>query len=817
MGRSIRVVLLSLLLSALAFIAYSRGFGWRLGAAPGAIHGQYQSEEAWIVTEVGRDIVEMSAYGGGRPADDSDIRPLRVSDGVYRFPARGPLRTTVDVHLEQDLWNPDAFAAIARGSFDQGPVVVPTPAAAQAVHGALLDLTPESLLKASESTSTALAANMRDARAHEAAALTLAAFALREAAKDFSDIRWSLNRMTAHLAMARAIRRDERPGIDGAIAEAALLTLTNHQLRAEAEIEQLKTSGDPSVDAWARALRLRLTQDWTAVAPSPQWSLLEKQEYFRARRATTARRTADGDLDRLGLPLGAEPLRIMQAYSVGVEDKGIATDNVLAAEWQETQTVFARLHDRPLRTELAADLNARAGRCVEGGKVQVLPWGAWAGFFQRHLAMQIVHLDRYYRNSLGIDSAADAVSRELRDEFRKLTLFPVATAYWTKGPRGGEADLTFINEAIDVASSTPELVTSRPWYFLEGGANYEAVRRGMPPGATWFVPLAPRAPYDAGWRVQYFSRPPTPADMQALMREAPHDVPLAIFYARVQYGDRPPPGELRRLFGKALEYDMRAVDFVRSRPTDDAERLAMAESACRISDSECGGLAAELVLAGREDEAAVQYEKVFADPDLDVVMMSNQSGWLVDYYYRHKKTALAVALAQRSEDTGSFRGLMTAAYLSERLGQLQSAEAMYRRGADRYQNQSPLLGFYYRQRAHGRTDFTVAWNALLPMVFPEGLRPVPAVQSTTPAHGVVVTKDNDRVRKAGLQAGDIIVGLEGWRVENLPQYYAVNTFLETEQMTLTVWRGKLFEVMLTAPNRLMGIEFRSYPIQGFSE
>ena len=80
-----------------------------------------------------------------------------------------------------------------------------------------------------------------------------------------------------------------------------------------------------------------------------------------------------------------------------------------------------------------------------------------------------------------------------------------------------------------------------------------------------------------------------------------------------------------------------------------------------------------------------------------------------------------------------------------------------------------------------------------------------------------MTKDSDFSRRAGLQAGDIIVGLDGRRVENLPQYYAVNSFPETEQMKLTVWRGVRFEVTVTAPNRLMGIEFRTYPIQGSSD
>ena len=101
-------------------------------------------------------------------------------------------------------------------------------------------------------------------------------------------------------------------------------------------------------------------------------------------------------------------------------------------------------------------------------------------------------------------------------------------------------------------------------------------------------------------------------------------------------------------------------------------------------------------------------------------------------------------------------------------------------------------------------------------MFPDGLLPSPTTNEH-PAVGVIVTKDSDKARKAGLQAGDIIVGLEGWRVDNLEQYRAVNAFYKQRLMKLTAWRGKLAQIEIETPNRLMGIEFRSYPIKGWSE
>jgi S1-C subfamily serine protease len=73
-------------------------------------------------------------------------------------------------------------------------------------------------------------------------------------------------------------------------------------------------------------------------------------------------------------------------------------------------------------------------------------------------------------------------------------------------------------------------------------------------------------------------------------------------------------------------------------------------------------------------------------------------------------------------------------------------------------------------------------------------------------------------RFAGLLIGDLIVGVEGYRAENLDQYRAVNAFFEQDDMKLTVWRGdKLLPIALTAANRTIDVELRSYPLEGYRE
>jgi hypothetical protein len=49
------------------------------------------------------------------------------------------------------------------------------------------------------------------------------------------------------------------------------------------------------------------------------------------------------------------------------------------------------------------------------------------------------------------------------------------------------------------------------------------------------------------------------------------------------------------------------------------------------------------------------------------------------------------------------------------------------------------------------------------------------------------------------------------------QCRAINAFCKTDAMTITAWRTAAFDASVTAPHRLMGIDFRSHPINGWAE
>ncbi|HEX7795807.1 MAG TPA: hypothetical protein VF456_15700, partial [Vicinamibacterales bacterium] len=433
------------LLAVLGWIVHTRGFGTRLGAKTATLAPPFTTEEAWIVDEIVRDITEMSAYPKASPV--VTIKEVRPGGGIYRVTAGDAASSDVD--LREAVWSPTAFAVLAHDMFGDRTSPGPAPSDASPVYRSLIDLTPATLVAADAATAKRLVANMRDVAAHEAAALTLAGFGLRESAGRMSDARWAMNRMTAHLAIAAALRGNGMPGVDARLAEATLDTLTDRQTSAIAILDSLSANkGDRAISAWTRALRMRITDDWRLLRDPESATRLEQREFFRARRATTRLSQGTVLLKQMGAAPEADWVRIINSYTVAVNDGGLVRD-ALAMEQAEYEDVFKRLHGQPIGANAMKALNMPASRCVSADGVHVLPWGAWAEFAERHLSLVISRYESFLRHSIGANDEADTQKLVLKRQLGDLWIFPASTIWWTKGVNGTEADLRYINEAID--------------------------------------------------------------------------------------------------------------------------------------------------------------------------------------------------------------------------------------------------------------------------------------------------------------------------------------------------------------------------------
>jgi tetratricopeptide (TPR) repeat protein len=784
-----RLVILLALLGGFAWTLYSRGVVGRFGGDPTPLATDYKTEHEWATREIALDIEEMAAFAAKRSPQ------------------------TLPEELPADPWESAAFMPMAQGLF--GDIAAASnDAIVIEMYPRLTEMDVTALADSSATVSKLLAADMRDARAHESAALVLGAFALRESADLFTDVRWSLNRMTAHLAVARALRGGDERSPDGALANVLLLALSNHQSRALGELRKLGEGAPPEpLNAWIRALRIRITQDWRTLPEPAAASRLEKLEYFRARRQTTARQRADKHMREVNEPLAVEFARMAQDSAIGVEDGGQFTMPALELELEEAGRAYQLVHGRPMPASLAAALNHRASRLISGAP-QVLPWGAWAEFYQRHIAMNVGMVDSYVRHMQGAHERANEAKQQLDHQLGELTFFPVGTLRRTKGSEGTEADLTYLREIIDLAAEAPELIAVRAWHFAEMGARYEPVPRMMPALAAWFRPASADVPFEAGIRISKGLRPHS--DVDALVNVAPHDATMLIELSKG--GDQEPSAaHARGVLEHHHDYDLRAIDATLAATNDVAARKTLQQKGCAISTRDCLSLANTLLYNGEEDEAASIYERALGDPALDVVARAHDSLWLTRYYFAHGQVEKAVALAEEAASSGAGTGYSTRAWLHEQMGNLDDAERDHLRNAEAYDYKQGLVAFYYRRVEVDKNGaYEVKWRRWLAEVFPNGLQPEPQQLSGVPQTGVFINRDSAYSRNAGIRAGDIVVGLEGWRVDTYEQYSTINEFKTDPVVKITLSRGgQLVRVEAKSPTRLFGTGLQTHPMRGW--
>jgi hypothetical protein len=80
---------------------------------------------------------------------------------------------------------------------------------------------------------------------------------------------------------------------------------------------------------------------------------------------------------------------------------------------------------------------------------------------------------------------------------------------------------------------------------------------------------------------------------------------------------------------------------------------------------------------------------------------------------------------------------------------------------------------------------------------------------------VLINGDSRRLREAGLRGGDVIVGLDGYRVRSYDQYHSVRHFQalpsDAREMRLRVWRQtRYLDIDASVLGRFFGVNMRTY-------
>ena len=762
------------------------------------------SEQEWIVGDVFGAIAGFAEYAGS--ASPELARTFRK-----------------DVQVVSHLWSPETFSPWARRWFEGLPESAGDPAARMDlnVRAALTDLTVETMLDQNERVSAALTSDVRSPGAHESAALLAGALALRESSSMFGDVRPILSRMTAHLAVAQALRRTEPRGIDGTLATAILTVLAGRERDALAIVDGLDRGSLSSVDrAWTRALRLRITGDWRRRIDDGTATRLERFEYARALRTRVGDDALLDFLDTQPPDEVADWQRIGFPNEYNVEAGHRFAGRGLELELAEARKVWMALHGREIeRTDLVRALNDRSprnpvSRRDRAAAVHVLDWGVWAASYHRHVCQSLVAM-WVHAGNLGDPDAQEALTKSFENPFGELTLYPVVLRWIANTAAEHEQSLM---RARSIAESTPELLTARGWALLLRPSPLSAKRTPFPLHVSWFTPPEPAGTaFDLQWRSLQpgCPRPPTRAQAMTFARLQPYDhwTQWAVAYLMVDQG-KPTYEAASTALGPLMEYDAQAL--IKVSTYIDASRTqheAIVRRLCEISPRECGKLGDWLLRDGQEEDAAAAYEQWVARAR-DGVAVSNGLTWIVRYYMANGKAVRAEELAGIAARTGSAGGMETLAHFLDRAGRADEAERLYERIAERYRNATAPLGVFRLRRAIQAQDKALemqAWELLRP-AFPTGLERLHMhALDVTPLDGVAFQDFGRRAADAGLKHDDIIVGVDEWRVRSWWQFSLLSRLRHDPVMTFTVWRdGKYRQLRTEVPERWLGVRMRDY-------
>lgn len=804
------------------------------------------TETAWLVGETVRDIVEIATLARKGPLAALPTASVMPAPGApSRFAvsigASGPART---ITLTDTLWTPGAYEGLARDLLGAG-AARHTGGAAPSSLDSLTDARAANLEREDRHISQRLNADPRDPGAHEAAALLLASLALREDAGRFSDIRLTLSRLTAHLALARALRAGSRASADGRIAELARLTLLGRQQEA---LDALSRSEAPTAaeTSWVRALRLRNTGDWRILEQPLTATLLERLEHHRALAVSIGgsgpleeyRRRNHEVIPDWGR---AQQIRGSESYVglAGIEQAGPTVEStntligpLLGLELRQAAAVLgaSRGSELPL-TALVTALNAPAARGVTrdgSGRLvaRVLGPGTWARFHQRHIAQAIYQTAAQLQITLSAPDRGTEFWAKAQSTFAGLELLPLLTAYVRYLPGGasrrGVSEAALLAEeqkevcgpAAWMWEKAPERLTPAGWYRLRTLCRPAGEKVPLSRPERWFDPLllVTTSEFDERFPLVKRTEEGSVPLLEKLRTMAPRHRAILAAYFCLRYRCRGGPSEFDSVFGPLADYDLSVMRRRAQYLVDDPERYQKLLSQIAAIDPDTWLDLGTYLAEHDRVEAAAQAFEAAVDKAADRVAVANGIEWLILYYADGHLEEKALALARQGVATGSGGGLVSMARLQEKLGHWDEAETYYRQNATRYGAKDELDAFYIRHdrlAADGRhaDETRLAWARL----FPDGHVKWAEGDLRAPSRGVQIVSSAASLQRQGLVKGAVIVARDGYRVNDGAQYRALQSFSDDAPATFVVWVDDAYKTIISPmPRPHPMIRLRTY-------
>lgn len=791
----------------------------------------WQDETEYAVWAITDELARMCFYAGRNslpanlkvevttknPDPDHPVYLAKVDFGDGRPPV------VREIDVSNALWSGENYGPLAKalltasGFKNRNPV--------QEDENLLLatdlqnNFTAVEIQKQNELLSKALTRDFCNPRLHDEAAVLAGTFPFREFCNYFADVRPALNCSTVHLAMAEALRGD-----NGGTGTMHRLALALNELAMNRQAGALKIGQElpSSLEPWKTAIQVKATGDWRTWKEVPNRTRLENLAFFNAKCRAVSTPKALAEMKRTGYDQQADWLRILNLNNPSIAIGHSLLDSALEAEIQEINDVHKAFFGAPATKEkFTEDLNPQPGHCLSVGadgaiQVHAIDWGLWADFLQRHLCEAIYDNYHFIMVSWGNPEAGPGYLSAVKALHNGLRLDPLLRKMLS------DSDTNYLpamRDSYELLHNFPQTVPVRTWNML---CYYPIFKKGrdfpdnvLPHINEWhrFNP-PPGAAIDMESRIDHPSltgRKDWVDKLAALRAIAPADNAIAAESRKCLFVGLSEAEGFRKAFGYQLPWspDMQA-SLANLLGADDPQAFELMKTATELDPDLHFVYAQFLVAAGKRDEAALEYEKGFQQ-SRDAVTAANNACWLVMYYADNGRMEEAEKLADFAAGVYSYSGLETKAALMERLGKNEEAEEYYKKIQERYGASGPLTGFHLRlavKSGNNEMLSQVAGN-----IFSNGIKKVTLADmpATQPERGVGIYGTSPSLTKAGLRPNDVIVALDGIRVETFAQYDFVRSLTRLPEMKIIAWQdGKYREFVASPPNRKFGVNMDDY-------
>jgi hypothetical protein len=734
------------------------------------------TEEQWIVSDTAAHIARWQGRTPGPPA--TLVEP-RGATPAYQAKLGD---RAVTLTLSDYLWAPANFAPLVAAPAAASTTTCDTPDFLKN----LLTPTVRVLVETDDRLSKRLEQEPQNPCLHEAAAILIAVFQMRETAHTLDDPRPALNRMTAHLAIARVLRNGAAPGVEGRLAELLLRALA---WRHDGFPEEIKGYAEKAAEperTWLRVISLYAVQDWRELANPTKATLAERLSYLRALANKTSPNRVLAFLDEGVKEKIADWPRLAFQRDMSVEVCGTYGEVAPPAVWGEIAEVYRLTRGTsPSADQLTAALNEE----TPSATLRVLDWPLWAAFEQRNLVAAFRYQHNCLQRMYGLEDEATAYRRQIAAQFGTLRLAPLLFARIATNA----ADFKrAVADAVPLVKQHPDVVSYSNWVLVGTPFSHgsEPPPPELPGSGTWFEPLIPHGTA-LDYNIRFTSARQPPMELLEAAQSHVYHVLVRRLYAERKYGKKPPVSFLKSHYGATVLFDRDALASITdaARDTDATEFLSAARTMCEIEADDCQILAVYLKDHGDAEGAAREYQRWF-DGARNRVAVSHDIDWLVDYYFDHGQKDKALAIARDAADTYSSYGLTTLARVLGRLKRYPEAEEYFRKEKERYGG----MGSYTEYVAMLISDphdpsLKRTLDTLLTSTFPEGQQPVSKDElGATRPDGAAIGSLPHGGGQCGLAIGDVVVGIDGVRVKNLRQIRLQNRLSMDKDLKVLYWR-----------------------------